>query len=192
VNPDESAAGGTEPDNPLARLDETTRLLEQLRQRVARGKPVPMSASVMVNRAELLADLDALAAELPAAFEQARRVVAERDRVIADGHAHADRLLEAAKSEQHRLVCAQSVHQQASSSAEQMLGSATDEASRTRSELEDYVDRKLATFEVVLTRTLAEVTEGRHALTGTGDDADAARTSPVRRALRALRRDDTD
>lgn len=174
---------------PLDQLDEVTALLTALRRRVSRAKPVPMSASVMVNKKELLAELDALAAAVPNAFDQARTVAAERDAVIAEGRARADRLLEQAKAEQARLVAGDAVHERASSAAEEMVGSATEQVAQARTEVDDYVDRKLATFEVVLTRTLTEVTEGRRQLAETDAPGDGP-TSPVRRALRALARDD--
>jgi F0F1-type ATP synthase membrane subunit b/b' len=176
---------------PLDQLDEVTALLAALRRRVSRGKAVPMSASVMVNKKDLLADLDALAEAVSKAFDQARTVAAERDAVIAEGRAQAERLLEQARAEQTRLVAGDAVHERANSAAEEMVGTATERAAQARTEVDDYVDRKLATFEVVLTRALTEVTEGRRQLAET-DAPGSGPTSPARRALRALARGEAE
>lgn len=176
---------------PLDQLDEVTALLAALRRRVSRGKPVPMSASVMVNKKELLAELDALAVAMPKAFDQARTVVAERDAVIAEGRTQADRLIEQAKAEQARLVAGDAVHERASSAAEEMIGTATEQTAQARTEVDDYVDRKLATFEVVLTRALTELAEGRRQL-AEPQTTRGGPTSPAHRALQALARGETD
>lgn len=175
---------------PIDQLDEVTRLLAALRTRVRGGKSVPMSASVMVHRKDLLSELDTLAAALPNAFDQARAVLADRDDVIAEGRARADRLIEQARASQAALVTEQAIHQQASSAAQDMVGAATQTAAYARGEVDDYVDKKLASFEVVLTRTLSEVTEGRRQLFEPEPAESGGPVSAARKALRALGRGD--
>ena len=55
---------------------------------------------------------------------------------------------------------------QAKSEAERLVLDADAEARRIRHEAEDYVDRKLASFEIVLDRTIRTVQAGRERLTG--------------------------
>ena len=50
--------------------------------------------------------------------------------------------------------------------ADQIRTNATDEAASMRAEVDDYVDAKLANFEVVLNKTLNAVHRGREKLRG--------------------------
>ena len=59
--------------------------------------------------------------------------------------------------------------------ADRLLASARDDAEAMRLQTEDYVDAKLANFEVVLAKTLATVERGRSRLSG-GTDLDALRS----------------
>ncbi len=52
--------------------------------------------------------------------------------------------------------------------ADRILAEARQEAEEIRAEADDYVDSKLANFEVVLTKTLGSVGRGREKLLGTG------------------------
>ena len=50
--------------------------------------------------------------------------------------------------------------------ADQILDAARDRAARKRAEAEDYIDQKLAAFEILLNKTLATVAKGREHLRG--------------------------
>jgi multidrug resistance efflux pump len=142
-----------------AKLDELTALIENARA-------MPMSASCVVNRAEVLARLDEVRASLPGSFAEAQRVIDEKAAVIAEGEVEAGRIIEAAKAERSRLVARAEVMREASREAEQTLEAARSDADRMRLEIDDYVDGKLANFEVVLHKTLQAVEKGRAKISG--------------------------
>ncbi|MBS3942117.1 MAG: hypothetical protein KG028_14250 [Actinobacteria bacterium] len=140
--------------------------LHQLERLVAEAKAVPLSASIMLNRAEvdgLVADVrDALPDELT----QARWVVKERDEILERAQADADRILDDARDEAARLVSQQEVVRSADREADRIVEDAREQARQMRLEAEDYVDAKLANFEVVLQKTLTAVEKGRQKLRG--------------------------
>lgn len=143
--------------------------LHQLERLVAEAKAVPLSASVMVNRAEVNGLVDDLRRALPDELTQARWVVKERDEILERARSDAERLLEEARDERDRLVSEQEVVRNADDRAERMVEEAREHARQIRLEAEDYVDAKLANFEVVLTKTLSAVEKGRHKLRGRVD-----------------------
>src|SRR5690606_26009828 len=118
-------------------------------------------ASIMVNRAEvdgLVADVrDALPEELT----QARWVVKERDEILERAESDAARILEDARAERDRIVTQQEVVRAAEREAIRVVDEAREHARQIRLEAEDYVDAKLANFEVVLNKTLSAVEKGR-------------------------------
>jgi regulator of protease activity HflC (stomatin/prohibitin superfamily) len=140
--------------------------LDELTALISNARAMPMSASCVVNRTEVLAQLDEIRALLPGALSEAQRVIDDKGAVVAEGHAEADRIIEAAKAERARLVARTEVMREASREAERSLTGARTDADRMRIEIDDYVDGKLANFEVVLQKTLQAVEKGRAKISG--------------------------
>lgn len=145
------------------------RVLDRLTTTVREAKALPLSASCVLHRADLLALLEELSTGLPRAFGLAGAVLAERDGVVEDGRREAGRLVEAAREEREELLRGTEVQQAARAEALRTLADAEEQAAARRLEAERYVDAQLATFEVVLTRTLATIDRGRRELNGTHD-----------------------
>ena len=143
--------------------------LDALAELVENARSMPMSASCVVNRAELLELIDDARGSLPAALAEADRLLASRESVVADGRVEADRIIDAAYAEQGRLVSETEVHRQALIEAERIVHEAQSTAERMQRETDDYVDARLANFEVVLQKTLATVDRGRARLSGRTD-----------------------
>jgi cell division septum initiation protein DivIVA len=172
--------------------------LAQIRSSVENARAMPMSASAVVNRAELLSDLDALAKDLTAALADAQRMTADRDRAVADSRAEADRLVAEGRSERDRLVSDTEVYRVARTEAERLVENARTEAAELRRDTDEYVERRLADFEVTLSHTLAAVKRGRERLHGRSDldtwgrDADLDDGGGAHSAYRALAEDPGD
>jgi hypothetical protein len=139
------------------KLDELTELVEGARA-------MPMSSSCIINRAELLTLLEELRALLPAEFDLAEQLLAERDKVVSEGRDQADEIVAAAHEERLRLVSETEVFAQAQREASQVRADAEEDAESMRQQVDDYVDSKLANFEITLDKTLAAVHRGREKL----------------------------
>jgi len=140
--------------------------MSHLDQLIADAKAVPLSSSVMVNRGDIEALLQNLRAALPDELTQARWVVRERDEILLRAREDAERLLTDAQQTQAELVAQEAVVAAAGDEAHRIITDARDHARRIRLEAEDYVDAKLANFEVVLSKTLSTVERGRAKLRG--------------------------
>jgi vacuolar-type H+-ATPase subunit H len=143
------------------RVDEIIAVVESARS-------MPMSASCVVNRAELVAQLRELRDELPAELAQAQSVMADHEQVVADAHGEAERIIQGAHAERGSLISDTEVVRRAQAEADKILAEAREEVAVQRQEADDYVDSKLANFEVVLTKTLGAVGRGRDKLRGEG------------------------
>ncbi len=152
--------------------------LDQLTELVERAKAVPMSASCMVNRQDLLRLIDQLRELLPTELRQAESVIQGREDVIEEGRREAERIIEQAQAEASRLVSKTEIMQTATADATRLLHDAQDKATAMREEVEDYIDRKLGNFEVVLHKTLASVEKGRTKLAGRHELAELGDLSP--------------
>jgi vacuolar-type H+-ATPase subunit H len=156
-------------------------LIEQLEQLLAEARPVPLSSSVMVNRAEVEDLLSELRSKMPEEFRQARWLLKERDDVIAQAAREADQLLADAREERDRMLSEQEVVKAAHREAERIVDDAREQARVLRLEAEDYVDGKLANFEIVLQKTVKQVEKGRERRRGrlASDDLAEAPGEPV-------------
>jgi vacuolar-type H+-ATPase subunit H len=127
---------------------------------------MPMSSSAVVNRAEVLDLIGQLEASLPSAFADQDKVYAERDTVVGDARADATGILAQARAEAERLTGETEVFRVAKHEAAKVAQAAEAEAEALRRETDDYIDTRLATFEISLTKTLEAVSRGRARLQG--------------------------
>lgn len=127
---------------------------------------MPMSSSAVVNRAELLEIVSELDTALHAAFSDANALVADRDSLVDDGRKEAEQLLADARAEREHIVSDTEVFRVAKREADQVLEAARAEAEALRKETDEYVDAKLANFEITLERTTEAVKRGRERLAG--------------------------
>ncbi len=128
--------------------------LDELVAQVESARSMPMSASCIVNRGEMLGLLDEIRALLPEELAHAEELLRDREAVMDEGRAEADRILADARDEQKTIVSQSEIVRVAELQAESIRSGAKDEAASMRAEVDDYVDAKLANFEVVLNKTL--------------------------------------
>ena len=143
---------------------DTETLLLRVRELVENGRSMPMSASVLVNREELLELLDEALGGLPAELRQARWLLKEREEFLGQARRDADDIIEAGRAQAERMVERTEVVREARRLSQQVIDAADAQARQTRHEAEDYIDQKLAAFEVVLERTMQAVQRGRERL----------------------------
>jgi hypothetical protein len=134
---------------------------------VQTAKAMPLSASVLVSREELAELLQAALDRMPDELRQARWLLKEREEFLAEKGREADALLEEVRVQAERMVQRTEIVRQANHVAQRILDDANEEARRMRHEAEDYADQKLASFEIVLERTMKLVASGRQKLQGT-------------------------
>ncbi|MET8556898.1 ATP synthase F0 subunit B [Streptomyces sp. NPDC004959] len=147
--------------------------LDEIVEVVNAARSMPMSASCVINRADLLAMLEEVREALPGSLAQAQELIGERERMVGEARAEAERIIRSAHDERGSLVADTAVARQSQGEADRILNEARREAAEVKAEADDYVDSKLANFEVVLTKTLGSVGRGREKLLGTGDGLDA-------------------
>lgn len=127
--------------------------VRQIRRTLSDARPMPMSASVLVNRRQLLALVDQLERALP------HTVAAD-----SDGHPGPG-----PRAERERLIDETEIVRAARRQAEEVLAEARTEAVELRRETDDYVDTKLANLQIALTKTLDALNRGRDRLHGRSD-----------------------
>ncbi|MEU8520594.1 ATP synthase F0 subunit B [Streptomyces sp. NBC_01216] len=142
--------------------------LDEIVSTITNARSMPMSASCVVNRAELLAALEEVREALPGSLAQAQELLGGREHMVEQARQEAERIIEAAHLERGSLISDTQVARQSQDEADRILGEARREAEEIRAEADDYVDSKLANFEVVLNKTIGSVDRGREKLLSRG------------------------
>ncbi|MEU9981221.1 cell division initiation protein [Streptomyces sp. NPDC050856] len=146
--------------------------LDEIVATVRNARSMPMSASCVVNRAELLALLEEVRRALPGSLAQAQELIGGREQLVEQARQEAERIIQAAHAERGSLISDTQVARRSQEEADRILAEARREAEEIRAEADEYVDSKLANFEVVLTKTIGSVDRGREKLLGRGPGLD--------------------
>ncbi|GAA3712384.1 hypothetical protein GCM10022204_34120 [Microlunatus aurantiacus] len=135
--------------------------LSKLRDLVANARSMPMSASCVVNRNEMLAAIDDVIDNLPDEIADAQDVIENSREALAAGEAEAERITEQANRRAAELATETEVIKVAERKAAAIVASAESDAAALRREADAFVDSRMASFESVLARTSSQVRTAR-------------------------------
>lgn len=136
-------------------------LLDDLRSLIEHARNMPMSASAIVNRAEVL-DLVAAAREaVPDQVAAADQIVADAEAVLARGRAEAASIVADARSKAEDLVSDHAITEVAQRKAADMVAEAKAKADKLEADADEYCDSRLAQFETDLAAITNQVAAGR-------------------------------
>ena len=118
-------------------------LLDQLEEVLGTGSHLPFTSRTLVDEQEILDILDQIRMSIPEELKAARRVSQERDKVLADARAEADRLLREAEQHAAGRVSEHSLVRSAEGRAAEIEERAMRHAEQVRHESEAYAYRVL-------------------------------------------------
>jgi cell division septum initiation protein DivIVA len=133
---------------------------------VEEARSVPLSASCVINRSELLQLLDQIKVSFPSDFAKAISIQREKASILEQAHIQADAVIQQARDEVSRLIEQTAIVSSARKEAAKILSDAKAESERDRAEIEEYIDSRLANLEVILNKTLDVISKGRDQLNG--------------------------
>lgn len=141
-------------------------VLREIRDLIEQARPMPVSRSVMINQAEVLDLVDEAAERLPEELRAAKWLLKQREEFLARTRREADEIVAAAQAQADQMVQQTEVVKAAESRARSVIDAADAESRRLKLEAEDFCDQRLASFEIVLERTMKVVNAGRVKLQG--------------------------
>ena len=145
-------------------VPEVEEMITEVVDILAEARPLPMSATVKVNRDELLEILEQVQDKLPEELRAARWLLKERDDFVAKAQQeHADLIAEGRK-QVVRMVEREQIVDAAEIRAREILDKATDEANLMKRQTEEFCSSRLQAIESVLEKTLSTMQRGREKL----------------------------
>ncbi len=160
-------------------LGDAETLLRRAIDIVATAPTMPLSSSPRIDRDEMVELLTEALSRLPDELRQARHLLRERDDYIARTRREAAEIVEAARVQSERMVQRTEVVRAAEARARHIMETAAGESRRLKHETEDFLDQRLASFEILLERLSRAVANGRQKLSISGvSEMPADRVAP--------------
>ena len=150
---------------PGTDVPDTETLIRRVIEIIGNTRTLPLSSSVKLdNKDEVLELLEDACTRLPEELRQARWMLKERTEYLDKVKREGEEILDAARVRAERMVQRTEIVREAQHKAQTTVETAREDARRLRHEAEDYCDQRLASFEIVLERTLKTVQAGREKL----------------------------
>ncbi|MBC8076562.1 MAG: hypothetical protein H7Y32_10845 [Chloroflexales bacterium] len=131
-------------------LDE---LIDELEDALAAGRRVPFSGRLLVDEERVLDIIDRMRVAVPEELKQARKVIQEQDRLLAEAQARVQQALE----EQGLLAAVEEQRQR-------LLGQAERDAAQVRAGADEYARQVLEELDARLEKLVLSVRNGLSAL----------------------------
>ncbi|MFZ1410452.1 MAG: hypothetical protein WAS07_03245 [Micropruina sp.] len=159
--------------------ERTAQQLALLRSMAEEARSVPMSASCMLNRTELLAQIDGATDALAQDLAEARQLTEKSQETLQRAHQEAAQIVSAAEERAKFLANQTQVLLVARQKAHQLEARAIAEAEALRREADSYVDGRIASMEAGLQKIMGQVRTMRARLASrSGLDAGETTTLP--------------
>jgi cell division septum initiation protein DivIVA len=135
-------------------------LIDRLESLVAKGWHIPLTSDVIVREAELLQLLDEMRARVPQEVQQAKRVLQERERLLAQTREERERLLSLASEEAAKRTEEHDLTKAAEARAETIIDRAKKDAASVRDGADQYAMDVLSNLQRELESVMGTVSNG--------------------------------
>lgn len=154
-------------------------LVDRLEDLIDEGFHFPFSKRTLIDEERMLEIIDQMRISIPEEIEKAARVLAQRDRILAQANEEAARLVQMARERGDQMIDRESLVQLAKSKADKIIEAANAEADNITQDADQYVLDSLAELEKRLHRLLGEVRAGIQALVSEAAQPSAASPAPA-------------
>ncbi|HBQ86493.1 MAG TPA: hypothetical protein DD811_08440 [Syntrophomonas sp.] len=141
---------------------EIFRILDELEMMIKDSKKMPFSnGKAMIESHRFLDRLDRIRAILPEELETAKILINQKDKIVTEACAEAEKYVEQSKDKAARMVDDNEITQNAMSVAEEIVNKAEQVSMEIRRDANEYAEGVLSHMEIVLRRGLEAVTQGK-------------------------------
>ena len=135
-------------------------LVDRLEDLIDEGRHIFGTKFTVVDEERALELIDQMRISIPEEIEKAARILSQRDRILAEAHEEAGRVVQQHREKAEKMLDQDATVQAAGSRAEQIKEQARREAARITDEADQYVMQMLSRLEEQLNRNLGEVRNG--------------------------------
>lgn len=135
-------------------------LVDRLEELFNDGRHMPFTPYTMIEEQRALELIDQMRISVPEEIEKAKRVIRERDRIMAQANEEAARIRDLAREKSETLIQRDAITQAAQARAASIIEQSRREAHAIREEADQYVLDVLSDLEDALMRTVGVVQNG--------------------------------
>ena len=131
-------------------------LVDRLENLVASSRRVPLVNQIMMKEADILSILDQMRTSIPDEMKQARRILQDKERILAQVQANANKIMERAHEDAEEAIKRESLLRLAEEKAEQIKIEADAYVAETLRALRDH----LTSIEMDIDRSILSIEKG--------------------------------
>ena len=150
-------------------------LVDRLEDLIDEGRHLPFSKFTLIDEERALEIIDQMRISIPEEIEKAARVLAQRDRILAQANEEAARLVQLARERGEQMVDREAMVQAAQNRAANIIEAARQEAESITADADQYVLETLSNLEQQLAKMLSVV---RNGITQVHSQSEAASVEP--------------
>jgi|FLYN01.1.fsa_nt_gi multidrug efflux pump subunit AcrA (membrane-fusion protein) len=146
-------------------------LVDRLEDLIDEGRHIFGTKLTMIDEERALEIIDQMRISIPEEIEKAARVLAQRDRILAQANEEAARIVQVARERGDQLIDREAMVQAAQSRAANIVEQARQEAEQITRDADNYVLETLSRLEQQLNRALTVVRNGINEVNTPGQPA---------------------
>jgi hypothetical protein len=146
-------------------------LVDRLENLIASSRRMPLVNQIMIKESDILNIVDQLRTTIPDEIKMARRIIQDKERILAQAQADASVLLARAQEESERAIKREGLLQAAGERSQEIVREAKEEAERLKADADGYVAETLralrdhlSSIEVSVSRTILSIEKGLESL----------------------------
>ena len=156
---------------------EILKIIDLLEDKVEQAKSIPLMNRAMVDKEELLSNIEELRLNIPEDMKQARLIKDERKRILAEAQAEADEIVKNAKIKVEKMIDEHEITKKAYEPANQIIAAAQKNSRELRMGARQYVDSLFADTDAKLTKAQSIIRKARADVRQEASKANAIETA---------------
>lgn len=140
---------------------EILQIIDILEDKIEQSKNIPLLNRALIDREDILANIEEIRINLPDDMKQARLIKDERKRIIAEAQAEADEIIKNAKLKTEEMVNEHEITKKAYEQANQIIAAAQKNSRELRMGARQYVDSLFADTDAKLTKAQSIIRKAR-------------------------------
>jgi vacuolar-type H+-ATPase subunit H len=153
-------------------------LVDRLETLLSKSWRLPFTSNVVIQEDAFLDIIDQMRISIPEEVKQARRVTAERERLLEQAQEEADRIVALAQEQAGSLADDHEIVKTAQARADEVMARAQHSAEAVRGDADTYVMETLSSLEEQLMMLLTTVRNGIRQVQGSASHQDADHQAP--------------
>ena len=137
-------------------------IINLMEESIVKASVVPLSGKILIDKEELLDFIQEMRLSYPDEVKEAKWVKDERQKILNEAEGRADSMLKTAEAKMIQMVDESEIARQAQEKADAILEDATIQASKLRTDSDQYADDVLGDVERRLEMLLKKVSDDRN------------------------------